>query len=39
MGRIRTTYRYEIEIICRDQFFLGELGVVNLEKLEELRYF
>ena len=32
MGRIST-------IIGPDPFFLGELGVVNLEKLEKLRYF
>ena len=39
MGRISTSYRYEIDIIGTDPFFLRELGVVNLEKLEKLRYF
>ena len=39
MGRISTSYRYEIEIIGTDPFSLGELGVVNLEKLEKLRHF
>ena len=29
----------EIDIIGTDPFSLGELGVVNLEKLEKLRYF
>ena len=36
MGRISTSYRYEIDIIGTDQFSLGELGVVNFEKLEKL---
>ena len=39
MGRISTSYRYKIDIIGTDSFSLGELGVVNLEKLEKLRYF
>ena len=40
MGRIRTSYRYVIDIIRMDLFFLGELGKnVNLEKSEKLRYF
>ena len=39
MGRISTSYRYEIDIIGTDPFSLGELGVVNLEKSEKLRYF
>ena len=39
MGRISTGYRYEIEIIGPDPFSLRELGAVNLEKLEKLRYF
>ena len=39
MGRIRTIYRYENDIIGTDPFSLGEPGVVNLEKLEKLRYF
>ena len=39
MGRISTSYRYVIDIIGTDPFSLGELGVVNLEKLEKLRYF
>ena len=39
MGRISTSYRYEIYIIGTDPFSLGELGVVNLEKLEKLKYF
>ena len=37
MGRISTSYRYEIDIIITDPFSLGELGAVNLEKLEKLR--
>ena len=32
-GRISTSYRYVIDIIGTDPFSLGELGVVNLEKL------
>jgi len=36
MGRINTSYRYENNIIGMDPFSLGELWVVNLEKL---RYF
>ena len=36
MGRISTSYRYEIDIIGTDPLSLGELGVVNWEKL---RYF
>ena len=39
MGRINTSYRYEIDIIGTDLFSLGDLGVVNLEKLEKIRYF
>ena len=39
MNGISTSYRYEIEIIDMDPFSLGELGVVNLEKLEKFRYF
>ena len=39
MGRINTSYRYEIDIIGTNPFSLGELGVVNLEKLEKLWYF
>ena len=39
MGRISTSYRYEIDINGTDPFFLGELGVVNLVKVEQLRYF
>ena len=39
IGRISTSYKYEIDIIGTDQFSWGELGVVNLEKLEKLRYF
>ena len=39
VGRISTSYIYEIDIIGTDPFSLGELGVVNLEKLEKLRYF
>ena len=34
-----TSYRYEIDIIGMDPFSLVELGVVNLKKLEKLRYF
>jgi len=32
MGRISTSYRYEIDIIGMDPFSLRELGVVNWEK-------
>ena len=32
MGRIRTSYRYEIDIIGPDPFYLRKVGVVNLEK-------
>ena len=39
MGRIRTSYRYENDIIGTDPFSLGELGVVNLEKLEKIEVF
>ena len=39
MGRINTSYRYKIDIIGLDLFSLRELGVVNLEKSETLRYF
>ena len=39
MGRISTSYRYEIDIIGTDPFSFRELGVVNLEKSEKLRYF
>ena len=39
MGRISTSYRYEIDIIDTDPFSLRELGVVNLEKSGKLRYF
>ena len=33
MGRIGTSYRYDIEMIGTDPFSFGELGVVNFEKL------
>ena len=39
MGTISTNYRYKIDIVGRDLFSLGELGVHSLEKLEKLRYF
>jgi len=39
MGRISTSFRYEIDIIGMDPFSLGELEVVNLEKLEKLKCF
>ena len=39
MGRIRTSYRYEIDINGTDPFSLGSWGVVNLKKLEKLSYF
>ena len=39
MERMSTSYRYMIDIIGTDLFSLGELGVVNLEKLEKLRHF
>ena len=34
MGRISTSYRYVIDIIGTESFSFGELGGVNLEKLE-----
>ena len=34
MERISPSYRYQIDIIGTDPFSLGELGVVNLEKLK-----
>ena len=39
MGRIGTSSRYVIDIVGTDPFSLEELGRVNLEKLEKLRYF
>ena len=39
MGRISTSFRHVIDIIGTDPFSLGELVVVNLEKLEKLWYF
>ena len=39
MGRISTSYSYEIDIIDTDPFSLRELEVGNLEKSEKLRYF
>ena len=40
MEKIKTNYRYVIDIIGTDPFFLEKLGVcVNLEKLEKMRYF
>ena len=39
MGRVRTSYRYEIDIIGTDAFPLRELGIVNLEKSEKLWFF
>ena len=39
MGRVSTSYRYVIEIIGRHPFSFGELGAVNLEKVEKIRYF
>ena len=39
MGRIRTSYRYVIDIIEMDPFSLRELGAVNLEKLEKFGCF
>ena len=39
MGRISTSYRYEIDIIGTDTFSLRDLGVINLEKSEKSRYF
>ena len=38
-GKNKHNNRYEIDIISTDPFCLGEMGVVNLEKLEKLRYF
>ena len=39
MGRISKNSRYVIDIIGTVPFFLEELGDVDLEKLEKLRYF
>jgi len=39
MGRKSTSSRHVINIIGTDPFSLEELGGVNLEKLEKLRYF
>ena len=39
MGRISTSSRYVMDIIETDPFSLEELGGVNLEKLEKLKYF
>ena len=39
MGRISTSSRYVIDIIGTNPFSLEELGGVNLEKFEKLRYF
>jgi len=39
MGRISTSFRYEIDIIGTDPFSLRELKVVSLEKSGKLRYF
>ena len=39
MGRISTSYRYEIDIIGTDPLSLREVGAVNVEKSEKLRYF
>ena len=39
MERISTSYRYKIDMIGMDPFSLRELGVVNVEKSEKLRYF
>ena len=38
MERISTSYRYGIGIIGTDLFSLEELGGVDWEKLEKLRY-
>ena len=39
MGRISTSYRYEIDIIGTDPYSSAEPGVVNLEKLEKTEVF
>ena len=39
MGRISTSPRYLVDVTGLNPLSLGELGVVNLEKLEKLRYF
>ena len=39
MGRISSSSRYGIDVIGTDPFSLEELGGVNVEKLEKLRYF
>ena len=39
MGRISTSYIYEIDIIGMDPFSLREPGVVNLEKSKKIELF
>ena len=39
MGRIRTSYRYVIDIIEIDPFTLEELGGVDLEKFKKIEEF
>ena len=39
MGRIRTSYRYVIDIIGTDLFTLEELKGVDLEKLKKIEEF
>ena len=39
MGRISSSYRYMVDIIVTDLFSLKELGGVDWEKIEKLRYF
>ena len=39
MGTISTSPRYVIDITGLNLLFLGELGGVNSEKLDKLRYF
>ena len=39
MGKISRSLGYVIDIIGTEPFSLKELGGVNLEKLEKLRYF
>ena len=39
MGRISTSYNYEIDIISTHLFFFRELGAVNCVKSEKMWYF
>ena len=39
MGRISTSYRYEIDIIGTDPFSLGELGGFKFGKIRKIEVF